>query len=146
MRDVEDEYVKLFLGPGKAEVMPYQSIYEGNRIYGETTLKIKSIYSRAGLRIPSEAGLSEDHLGVELQFIAHLCDRAIALLERGENVALSLELQKKFLEENLLPWVQEFCEDVLQTHAANFYRGMARVTRGYLEEDRVLLYRLLAQL
>ena len=145
MRDIEDEYVRLFLGPGKSKIMPYQSTYEGDPVYGETTLRIKKIYLQAGLRIPPESGISEDHLGSELQFIAHLCGIAMDLLEQGKDAAPILRLQREFIEENM-DWVQRFCEDVQQTPAANFYRGLAMVTRGFLEEDRALIHRLIAQL
>ena len=146
MRQIEDEYVRLFLGPGKPEVMPYQSTYEGNRVYGETTLRIKNIYTKAGLRIPPGVGIGEDHIGAELQFIAHLCSRAMDLLEQGKDAAPPMEMQKQFLEENMLPWVHKFCNDVLRSQAADFYRGIAMVTRGFLEEDRALIYKLIAQL
>lgn len=145
VREIEDEYVRLFLGPGKAEVLPYQSTYEGHRIYGETTLKVRNIFTGAGLRISQGAGIGEDHLGAELKFMAHLCGRAMDLLAHGKDATSPLELQKKFLEEDMLPWVQEFCEDVLKS-TANFYRGIAMVTRGFLKEDRALLYELIARL
>lgn len=144
--DIDDEYVRLFLGPGRAEVLPYQSPYEGHVIYGETTLRLKNIFTRAGLRITHGAGISEDHLGAELKFMAHLCGRAMALLAQEKDITASLELQKKFLDENMLPWVQKFCEDVLKSRTANFYRGIAMVTKGFLKDDRALLYELIARL
>ena len=144
--DIDDEYVRLFLGPGRAEVLPYQSPYEGHVIYGETTLRLKNIFTRAGLRITQGAGISEDHLGAELKFMAHLCGRAMALLAQEKDITASLELQKKFLDENMLPWVQKFCEDVLKSRTANFYRGIAMVTKGFLKEDRALLYEFIARL
>jgi TorA maturation chaperone TorD len=146
VRDIDEEYVRLFLGPGKAEVLPYQSPYEGHVIYGETTLKLKNIFTRAGLRITGEAGIGEDHLGAELKFMAYLCGRAMDMLAQEKDITATLELQKKFLGENMLPWVQKFCEDVLKSRKANFYRGIVMVTRGFLKEDRALLYELLARL
>lgn len=146
IREIEDEYVRLFLGPGKVEVLPYQSTYEGHPIYGETTLMLKSILAEAGLRISRKAGVGEDHIGVELKFMAYLCQSALDSLTNGKNVMAILEKQKKFLEENMLPWVEKLCDDVLRSSTAKFYRGLARITRGFLREDRVLLYELIALL
>jgi TorA maturation chaperone TorD len=140
LKEIADEYVRLFLGPVKAEVSPYQSTYEGNVIYGETTLRLRNIFRQAGLRISQKAGVGEDHLGIELKFMAYLCGRAVD--ER--NVKEILELQRRFLEENMLPWVPKFCDDVIKSRGADFYRGMARVTKGFLKEDRALIYELIA--
>ncbi len=146
LREIEDEYVRLFLGPGEAEVLPYQSAYEGRPVYGETTLRLRGILADSGLRVSRRAGVGEDHIGVELRFMAHLCEGAFSSLARGENVVESLEMQKKFLEENMLPWVDKLCEDLLRSGTAEFFGGLARVTRGFLREDRALLYELIALL
>jgi TorA maturation chaperone TorD len=146
VRDIEDEYVRLFLGIGKAEVMPYQSTYEGHVVYGETTLKLRNIFTGAGLKVAGKSGISEDHLGAELMFMAYLCGRAGDLFSQEKDATVTLELQEKFLEENMLPWVEEFCEDVLKSNTANFYRGIAMITRGFLKEDRGFLRELLVRL
>lgn len=146
LREIDDEYVRLFLGPGEAEVMPYQSTYEGNRVYGDTTLRIRNIYARAGLKMPAGTGIPEDHIAAEHLFMGQLCSSSIEMLDNEQDPSRLLDIQREFLEETMLQWIPRFCEDVRQSQGADFFRGIARVNKGFLEEDRSLLYRLIAQL
>lgn len=36
----------------------------------------------------------------------------------------------------MLRWVPKFCEDILKSERAFFYRGVAMLTLGFLEEEK----------
>lgn len=139
----QDEFARLFIGPGKPLVSPYQSVYEEGAPYGKATLRMKEIYAGAGVSRGAGAKEPEDHVGMELAFMALLCNRTSSLEDRGE-VLRNLHLQREFLNKQMLSWVPRFCEDILKSEGADFYRGVALLTLGFLEEERRIIERLIA--
>lgn len=133
-REVADEYVRLFLGIEEAEVLPYQSVFEGKSPYGEVTLRIKRRYMAAGVKKTVGFAEAEDHLGVELGFMAYLCEKQMEALTKGEGSEEHLRNQKGFLVEELLTWVPRFCEQVGR-EKAGFYNKVARMTEGFLKAE-----------
>jgi TorA maturation chaperone TorD len=73
--------------------------------------------------------------------MAYLSGRHGACLRRGEpeDAAASLQAQRDFLGDHLLPWVPEFCQDVSRSAESDFFVGMAYLTEGFLTwDDRFL--------
>jgi TorA maturation chaperone TorD len=54
-------------------------------------------------------------------------DRPAALQRRAA--------QQAFLGEHLTKWFPAFCQAVTQAAQEEFYRGLARLTQAYLEQD-----------
>jgi TorA maturation chaperone TorD len=141
--DAQDEFARLFIGPGKPLVSPYQSVYEEGTPYGKATLRMKEIYAEAEVSKGSGVKEPEDHIGMELAFMGLLCNRISSLVDKSE-ILKNLHTQKKFLNEQMLKWVPKFCEDILKSERASFYRGVAMLTLGFLEEEKRSIERLIA--
>lgn len=128
--ELQDEYVRLFIGPEEVHVLPYESKYTENRMAGKALIKAKRAYVEAGIGKSKACPELEDHIALELAFMEHLCKREIES-EKDELSSL-LYTQRDFLNRCLLGWVPALCEDVLQLEHAHFYKGVAKMTLGFL--------------
>ena len=72
-----------------------------------------------------------DHLGVQLGFMAHL----FTLASEGQRGGYYLEVATQFYEEHL-DWTCDFLEAVQKKATTDFYRGLARITTFFLDEEQ----------
>ena len=66
---------------------PYESLYSPEKtLYGETTQKVKHDYAEMGVEIDGiYSGEPPDHLGLELEFMRHLCGMEMEYLKLNDN-------------------------------------------------------------
>lgn len=95
--------------------------------------KVVAIYRKNGLDKIETLHVPEDHISIELEFMAALCRK---MLETGE---CTLRVQKAFITEHLLNWVPEFCDDILKYAKTDFYKGVAAFTLDFLKADLQLI-------
>ena len=105
----EAEFVfnRLFVGPMTLQAPPYASCYlePEPQLMGASTLKVRRLYEMAGLVMPLQGRLPDDHLGVEL-------DAALGFLTMAErfDVEEPRALWRYFLHEHLEAWVPLFLD------------------------------------
>lgn len=127
-------YQRLFIGPARPRVDPYESCYRDprRRVAGPWAARVAAWYAREGLTCD---GRLPDHIAAELAFMAHLAAReADAWVRKDEGAAQQYrEQQVAFLQAHLLAWAPAFCQR-LQDHANHpFYRALARLLSTWLE-------------
>lgn len=141
------DYVKVFVGAGRSAqsaAYPYESIYTSTErlMMAEARDEVFAIYAYAGLAKSESFKAPEDHIALELEFMAHLCDTTCTALKeqdlaKGEDL---LSQQKDFLTAHLLNWVPfDFTSDVVRFATTDLYRGLAQVTAGFLATDHEFL-------
>ncbi|EHQ88541.1 TorD/DmsD family molecular chaperone [Desulfosporosinus youngiae] len=141
------DYTRMFIGPHKLAAPPWESAYanEGRLLFQKETLEVREAYLKylfLPVQFQQEA---DDHLGLELDFMYHLCLILFEKIKSGDlSYAEVLKDQKNFLEQHLLTWVNRFCGDVIENSRTDFYRGMALILSGYLSIDQKALGELLA--
>lgn len=120
VEELSVDYARLFLLAGG--VHPYESVRLGNEglLMGKPWEEVKAAYRKAGLTKGEKEKEPEDHIAMELAFMSYLCGKKES------------KLQNEFLEEHLLKWVPWFCDDVVQKAESDFYRGIAKLTKGFL--------------
>ncbi len=137
-REVESEYDRLFIGPGQVLAPPWESVFvkEGRLIFQEVTLQVRDWYRRHGLQSVKLHQEPDDHIGLELTFLAHMAGEGLAALEIGDDVAFEAanNAQRQFLSEHVLNWATLWCDQVGEYSRADFYRGVALVVKGFLTE------------
>jgi TorA maturation chaperone TorD len=103
--DLECEFNRLFVGPGKVAAAPYASVYldSDHRLMGDATRRAAAIYDALGLSSPLPGSLPDDHLALELDAV--LAFRA--LLAREPSVELAA-LWHYFLHDHLALWLPKF--------------------------------------
>lgn len=148
--ELAQAYTRLLLGPGPGYVPPYGSVYRDGpdgppgtwqgrpTLWGPSTTAVAQAYHEAGLAVAPGGPQVPDHLGLELQFMQHLCACEAAAVGRGESAEADAwrVRQGTFLREHLLPWVPGFCARVDADGAHLFYRLIVRLTAAFLEGER----------
>lgn len=140
---LRQEFTRLFMGVSRSRSPrpPYESLYRDGQLYSSITSEVQRGYLAAGLDVADENGNElPDHLGVELQFLAALCEYAA-----GEDAPLAPErardAQEWFLDEHLLTWIEGFRGRVLAADPPGFYRAVLDLTVATLQGHRVGLHR-----
>ena len=122
---VKEEYEKLFIGVGRPEVMLYGSYYLAGFMMEKPLALLRDDLAQMGLARNESVCEPEDHLSA-------LCDVMRYLIIGDESRdAASLEQQKQFFTRNIQTWSQRFCDAVLESESANFYRHVARFIKVF---------------
>lgn len=140
--DLAVEFTRLFLGPGP-HISPHESlnVEEGcgpdGGHWGPDTVKVKNFVEAAGLTVDAGFTGMPDHICVELEFMQMLATReAEAWTEAEEEFATNIQkIEKRFYDEHLSRWVGRFCDRVIETSEHSFYRGIAEMTKGFIEYE-----------
>lgn len=134
--DLRADHTNLFVGVGKAVAAPWESVYfnEDRMIFQEQTLQIREWYRRFGLETKKLHKEPDDHIGLELSFLAHLAGLGLQAVETKDVAGLehSLQAQRQFLHDHPLRWVKFWSSSVEEHAKTDLYRGTAMLTRGVL--------------
>lgn len=148
LTDLRQEFYHLFGFLGPADAPPWQSVYLDREhvLMGEETLRLRALFARFGLVVAETERQPEDHLSLQLLFLATLAARTAEQLAAGDEAGARalLEGQRECLEENLLRWAERFTEQAEAASESGFYGGLSRLTLGLLRLDLGELHRLLA--
>lgn len=133
---LQDDHLHLFIGLGKVIAPMWSSVYfsENKLLFQEQTLQVRKWYARFGLQAERINREPDDHIGLEMLFIAHLASLALQVIEQDDEKKLDeiLQAQHDFLSEHLLRWGPVWAKLVKQHAATDFYRGIAHLTHGTL--------------
>jgi anaerobic sulfite reductase subunit A len=146
LTDLAIEYANLFLGTGQAagreQAWPWESAYftEPARKYAEPYHEVYEAYRIAGYEKPKACQEPEDHIALELDFMAHLCQLTLASIDDG-NVEFALgyvKLQKEFLKDHLLRWAGKFSNRLIsksEKRETDFYHAIAMMLESFVALD-----------
>ncbi|MDO8673544.1 MAG: molecular chaperone TorD family protein [Dehalococcoidia bacterium] len=131
---LETEYVRLFRGPGRSAVYPYESMHVDGEIMGPSTLSVLGAYRDGGLSPSADFKDLPDHVCAELEFMYYLCVMEQQCEQQRDSLgrASYRQLQDSFLAEHLALWIPGFVERILVNTSSPFYRGLAALTRDFL--------------
>ncbi|MFP5346513.1 MAG: molecular chaperone [Actinomycetes bacterium] len=136
--ELRRDHERLLVGPAHVVACPYESVYlsEEHLIFERQTLEVRAFYARFGLEAPRLNSEPDDHIGLELDFVAHLCLRALDALDTGDasEAATLTAAVGDFLRGHLLLWVHDCLRRLEDGAQTEFYRGVARLTRGTVQQ------------
>ena len=142
LTDLAVDYVRAFIGSGNdgfSAAYPYESVYTSPKrlMMQDARDEVLVLYHAAGLDKQESWKEGEDHIALELEFEQILIERALTALEQGEDeTCLNLLLQQRnFLEDHLLAWYPMMAHDLQKFPNTDFYRGLGKLTSGYLRND-----------
>jgi TorA maturation chaperone TorD len=120
-----EEYQQLFIGVGRPDVMLFGSYYLAGFMNEKPLAQLRDDLAALGLARNEHATESEDHL-------AALCDVLRFLISGDrETRPASVEQQKAFFSKHMQPWVVQFCQAVMQSEQANFYKRAAAFAEAF---------------
>jgi len=148
LSDLAVDYARVFLGAGIFEgtvADPYESVYTSSKrlIMQDARDEVLAMYREFGLDKDEKLNIPEDHISLEFEFMVYLCQACKEALQNGEydKAEVLVQTQADFLKKHLLNWIPQFCDDILKCSQTEFYKAVAKLTRGYLHlEEEMLEY------
>ncbi|NPD31878.1 molecular chaperone TorD family protein [Eggerthellaceae bacterium zg-997] len=126
---IAQEYVRLFMGPPRPAVAPWETMHRGGGAegvgFGAPTYRMRDELRAAGLSFEG-SGQYEDHLGIELLFLSVLCERAAEGGDATEPAA--------FARRHPGAWVGAFAQKVAQAAPEGLYAQVTLMAARFLEQ------------
>jgi TorA maturation chaperone TorD len=118
------DFMHLFIGPGKVLSPPWGSVYMSTDklIFTEETLNVRLYYERNGRIVKKKYHEPDDHIGLELEFIAYLLEN-----DRTDTA-------RDFAEKYVIPWVFKWNDAVQKYAGTDYYRSLANMAAGGVQE------------
>jgi len=140
--DLAADYADIYLNHG-LQASPCESVWldEDGLIMQEPMFQIRDWYLRYELAAEDWRVRPDDHLSLQLQFMAHLLHQA-DIAESSVSTLIDLAC---FMDEHPLRWLDDFAQRVAQRCATPFYAGLAMLTASYLDSLREFLVLMLDQ-
>ena len=137
--------------PGYGPPPPYESVYsessqqDGGQVIGD----VLKAYREEGVDIDEKARQRPDYIGIELDFMRHLTEKEMERWNKSahKEAIKYLTTEKDFLAKHIVPWIPKFCDAALKEARTDFYRGVAKLTKGFLqlEEENIEAYLAMAE-
>ena len=122
--DVIGEFVDLFGGVGKPEILLYGSWFIAGRLNDRPLVELRRDLASLGLERPPTVLETEDH-------IASLCE-VMRYLIAGDDAGVShLAAQQRFFNAHLRAWAERLCDAITAHPRAGFYRALAGFSRDF---------------
>lgn len=137
LASLTEAYTHVLLGPHKLAALPWESVYveKSRLLFQRSTLEVREFYRRFGYETMADYQVADDHVALELNFMAHLA------LELQENPAATelLEGQREFLEAHLLNWIPGYVHDLALADKPGLYQDAGQLLLAYVRADRLVL-------
>ena len=138
--NLSKEWTRLFRGVDiKGPLPPYESLYRTGKLQDKPTQEIYRLFSPMGIRLPEEWHQPLDYIGVELDFMRLLCTQEQGIWEKNQLglVHEVVKIEKSFLDDHLSLWIPIFCEKMIEQAQEDFFKGIARLTKGFIKYDQI---------
>jgi TorA maturation chaperone TorD len=161
--NVDREYQAIFYDGFVPWISTYESIYLSEKqTMGDCTQEVKDLYKIAGLCVALRFGNDPpDDLRMEMEFMFRMCEEELrAWKEKKKEIAIDcLKVQNEMLRMHIAEWVPYLCDDLANEEfksnlgkkfhpdeetikkyeegvvEADFYRGLAFITKAVIEHD-----------
>lgn len=142
------DYARLFDIPGDAYVHTWESPYTGTEgaLFQASTLDVRSYYHQAGYRLQAEKHFPDDHIAAMMDYLRATSQNVYETYADGrdDEAARLLGVQRRFLRQHVLSWVDVFARKVAANDSHGYYAtlaaGMAAVARvDYAYVDMLLM-------
>lgn len=134
------QFAALLLNMSANPVHPYESVYTSaeNLLMQRSRDEVLAAYRQAGFERSGDLNVPEDHVAIELEFMARLCRKEADALRAGDEAAAQAarDLQRDFLRDHVLAWVPQLCDDLEKRAQPGLYRGLAETTSQFLSFER----------
>lgn len=134
------EHARLFAGLSEAygPAPPFESMHARIPVQGDSIPSMVDAYRAAGFDHIDVPAVPQDHLAVELRFMALLAAQESAARDHHEIGRLRAVLthQQRFLDDHLLAWVPTYCERIATEAREPFFTAVVRMTAEAIALDR----------
>ena len=124
--EIRDEYMRLFIGVGRGEILPYASYYLTGFLNDKPLANLRNDMTE--LRIERAEGVKdpEDH-------IASLFDIMGGMIRGAFGEPTDLASQAKFFKKHIEPWAPLLMQDIEAAKSAVFYAPVGTIGRAFMD-------------
>jgi TorA maturation chaperone TorD len=145
------DFMQLFQVPGAQQVTPYESVHRDKRevrgrevaglLFGPSAVAVRQWYQLGALEVSPETRELPDHIGVELNFLAYLCEKEGEFAKTGEvhKQTRAREMQRDFLQAHVVSWLPGLASAIEQKAAHPLYPAIARLAVNFCCDQLALL-------
>lgn len=137
-----EEYERLFRGYS-SKVPLYENIYrartegvDGMRLAAE----ISTMYGDCGVVFNKINGERDDHLALQLEFMAVMADRMMMFGSLPDRCLELTNQQISFLEDHLIKWTPSFAEELSERTTSPLYKSLAAILKQFIIYDLGMLH------
>ena len=123
---IRDEYVRIFIGVGRGELLPFASYYLTGFLKDKPLAKLRNDMKEIGIEIESNVKEPEDH-------IASLFDMMSGLILGKFTRNYTIGEQRDFFNKHLAPWADLLMRDIESSKIAVFYSPVGTIGREFIE-------------
>jgi TorA maturation chaperone TorD len=120
---LDDEYHELFVGIGRGELMPYGSWYMTGFLMDQPLAVLRRDLAELGFERQDDTREPEDH-------VAALLETMGLMIGEGD---ISFDVQRRFFQSHMGPWMRTFFLDLQKAQAARFYRAVGQFGEQFIE-------------
>lgn len=135
---IRTDHARLYGYTAVARVSPYESVHRGRDglVFDEQTLQVRAAYRSISLRAPRYNREPDDHIGLELDFIAQSCAKALDALdlESLSDAQRYVAVASSFFTEHLSQWAPEMLDKATSMADTHFMKGICQLTIGALDQ------------
>ncbi|TMJ60447.1 MAG: molecular chaperone [Alphaproteobacteria bacterium] len=122
--EIEREYFDLFVGLGRGELLPYGSYYLTGFLNERPLSRLRDDLAALGIERVEKNFEPEDHAATLCEIMAGLA---------GRRFPASAEMQRRFFEKHVAPWMGRLFADMETAASAKFYRSVGSLGRLFLK-------------
>ena len=123
VESLDDEYHELFVGLGRGELVPYGSWYMTGFLMDQPLAVLRRDLAELGFERRDDVKEPEDHVAALLETMGLLI---------GEGGA-SVDVQRRFFQSHMGPWMRTFFLDLQKARSARFYRAVGQFGEQFIE-------------
>jgi len=120
---LDDEYHELFVGIGRGELVPYGSWYMTGFLMDQPLAVLRRDLAELGFERQDDTREPEDH-------VAALLETMGLMIGEGD---ISFDVQRRFFQSHMGPWMRTFFLDLQKAQAARFYRAVGQFGEQFIE-------------
>ena len=121
---IEREYLDLFIGLGRGELLPYASYYLTGFLNERPLSRLRSDLTTLGIERVENNSEPEDHAATLCEIMAGLASGRFPVSET---------VQRAFFEKHVASWMGRMFADLERATQAKFYRPVGMLGRLFLE-------------
>jgi TorA maturation chaperone TorD len=139
-----------FVNLSVLHLVPYETFYtrDDQKIETGGANPVTDIYSAYDFIVDYEIArvVSSDHIGVELEFMHHLCEAQMKAMKEGDDESAKdfLNAQKEFLNVHLLKWAPMYLINMKYESRTPLYYDAAEMALEFILSDNELVNESLA--
>ena len=123
---IRNEYVEMFVGVGRGEILPFASYYITGFLNDKPLANLRAEMSEIGIVRADGVKEPEDH-------IASLFDMMSGLIRGRFGKSFSIAEQAKFFNKHIEPWAGLLMRDIEAAKTVVFYAPVGAIGKAFLE-------------